>query len=995
VSWWQPWTWFRTASAAPSQQRSYAGARFGRLEADWTAGSGSQDTEIQLDLRLLRNRSRQLVRDNDYARGALRVILNNVVGSGIGLQAQVPMQRSTGKMNERINTLIEEVWAAWCCAEYCDTSGKLSFPEIERLVLRSIIESGEVLVRFIPQKFENSPVPFALEILEADQLADDYSVGLSAYGNQIKMGVEFDDWRRPVAYWVYPYHPGDFQFRYKPQGNSPQRIPASEILHLFVSDRPGQTRGVPWFHSSLLRLRNLGGYEEAELVAARAQAAVMGFISTPDPEGIGEEFQGDRVDSLEPGAIKMLAPGEQFSGFSPTRPGDGFDPFVRMMLRGVAAGLGLSYESLSRDYTNTSYSSARVSLIDERDHWRVLQQWLIKGFHQKVFDRWLDLASMSGALTLPNYGSNPRFYQKIRWCCRGWAWVDPQKDVAATKEEIKAGLSTATAAIAEQGKDIQDVLKERRRELDLAKQYELAFDIDPAAAQDAGGEQPQAEAQSQAAPETQAVVDQFFGAMGDGRAIEEILADFGAKRVSNIDLAVEVVQNRSLSSSDQLTALNEMSEMLRADLSVLEGFKAVIAQKQFEVMLRSLEDERDLNIAIWLTEQERATGKKNCKKGKACGNSCIAQNRQCKSELPAAAAKATKATAKAKSTAKGKKGTKPAVEAKAKIDPNLHEFYDFMQGDQALTKAEEKLVLQEVGVLNKYQESKVQKLQKDGITLAEAAAFENYIGSEYSEMNKALYSSKIEAEINNDAWQSQMLVNKAAASAMKKMPPTTEAAIQDVINDLAVGNDQGYKPGNYMIRHENIPNLQAYLTKHREALESGEPLIKEQFLSTTFAQEGLGYFKNKSNVEVRIKAKLDGTGNSVLVDKYKNTAFESEVLFKPMTAFKVTKVDYQPEQEITMEKFVPTANAVKYKSLSAAYNSPAISSFGSFSTGLKYAIGEKKYKEVQKELGTTKAITKKQFNEYLKTYEKYKGQGSYKTYTTFVGAQTIIEMEEI
>ena len=117
----------------------------------------------------------------------------------------------------------------------------------------------------------------------------------------------------------------------------------------------------------------------------------MGFIQTPDAELLSQGVEnGNRLYNLEPGAIEVLAPGETFAGFAPTRPNQGFDPFVRMMLRGVAASLGLSYESLSRDYSNTSYSSARTSLIEERDNYRLLQGWLISNLHKKIFKIWLD-----------------------------------------------------------------------------------------------------------------------------------------------------------------------------------------------------------------------------------------------------------------------------------------------------------------------------------------------------------------------------------------------------------------------------------------------------------------------------------------------------------------------------------------------------------------------------------------------------------------------------
>ena len=477
MKFWQTiWKTLNSPIALP-RKRSYGGAEVGRLTSDWVASSTSADSEIYSSLVRLRNRSRQLVRDNDYARGALRTITNNVVGQGIPFQSQVKMRRGD-RLDESTNTAIEEAWQEWGCKEYCDVAGKLGWSEIQRLVMRSVVESGEVLIRKVNQSFGGSSVPFALELIEADQLAE-YHHG-TWNGNEIRMGIEVDKWNRPVAYWLHSKHPGDYQFGSSASAKL-QRVPAEEIIHLFLSDRPGQSRGVSWFHSCLKRMRDLGGYEEAEIVAARATASIMGFIETPDGELLGEEVDnGERLRSLSPGTIELLAPGEKFNGFSPTRPATGFDSFVRMMLRGMAAGVGISYENLSADYSQSNYSSSRLALLNDRDTYRALQSWIMLNLHQPVYEAWLDMAVLSGRLNLPIYELNKRRYQAVRWQPRGWSWVDPQKEINATISAVGAGLTTLTDEIAKQGGDIEDLLKTRKRELDMAASYGLSLYTPPA-----------------------------------------------------------------------------------------------------------------------------------------------------------------------------------------------------------------------------------------------------------------------------------------------------------------------------------------------------------------------------------------------------------------------------------------------------------------------------------------------------------------------------------
>ena len=482
-------------SASPKNaQRSYAGAQWSRLTADWVAQSTSIDSEVLTSLRTLRNRTRQLVRDNDYTRNAIRLIKNNLIGQGINFQGQVMMARG-GKLDEAANDAIEATWKRWCRASSCSTNGKYSFTDIEKLIASNVPESGEILIRMIKNtKFGDSKIPFALEIIEADQLVDNLSVGRGENGNQIKMGIEMDGWGRPVAYHLFPHHPGDYNFAGQPQANRYIRVPAEEIIHLGISERPNQTRFVPWFVSALRSINDMDGYEEAEIVAARASANVMGIVQSPeDASAFAAESNsgtGEFQTELAPGQIMKLYPGETFSGFTPSRPNAAMDPFIRYLLRKMAAGIGVSYESLSRDYSQSNYSSSRLALLDDRDNWRGLQKWLIESFHQRVYECWLNMAVGCGELPFPLYWSQPERYQAVRWKPRGWSWIDPLKEVMAAKLSVRSGFETLTDTLAEKGKDIEDQYKTRRRELDMAADYQLVFESDPAQVNIKGDLQP-------------------------------------------------------------------------------------------------------------------------------------------------------------------------------------------------------------------------------------------------------------------------------------------------------------------------------------------------------------------------------------------------------------------------------------------------------------------------------------------------------------------------
>lgn len=473
---------------APRQQvipaprrRMYEGARVSRLNADWVTSSTSADAEIKSSLPRLRNRSRQLVRDNDYARQAIRAIRNNVIGTGIRMQAQVRMQRGGGRFDEPVNRAIEEAWAQWGRKDSCHTAGRLCFSDLERLLVNAIAQDGEVFVRFVRQPFGRSRVPFALEVIESDLLDDTYTGGSTVEGNEWRMGVELNRWGRPVQYAFLRKHPGDNGLGGNAVGQARHRfVPAEEVLHLYVSERPGQTRGVPWLSSAIQRLHQVAGYEQAEVVRARASSALMGFITSPEGELQGDEMYGEeRVSSFEPGVFKYLAPGESVTVPQLDAPDGQLEPFLRAMLRAVAAGAGLSYESLSHDFSQTNYSSSRLSLLEERDNWRVLQQWMIESFHQPVFEAWLEMAVLAGVLNLPAYETDPDRYRNVRWFPRGWSWVDPAKEVAAYKDAVRSGFKTQAEVVAEQGGDLEDLLLARKAEVDRAEELDLYFDSNP------------------------------------------------------------------------------------------------------------------------------------------------------------------------------------------------------------------------------------------------------------------------------------------------------------------------------------------------------------------------------------------------------------------------------------------------------------------------------------------------------------------------------------
>lgn len=480
--------WIAPAKRAGQKtgMRMYAMGRPGRTTAGWGTSTSSEDSELQTSLRMSRNRARALIRDAAYAKRAKVIVQNNVIGSGIGLQAKVKTSRD--EFNTRINDDIEAAWKHWSKRQHCHMGKALAFADLERLCMGQVFDAGEIFIRKHFTALPGSRVPLALEVIEPERIADEFTPSPGDPRNTVRLGVEVDPYGAAVAYFVRVLHPGDYGLQPLTQDRV-ERVPAEQMIHLRSIDRWPQTRAIPWMHAAARKLNDMDGLTEAEVTAARGSACYMGFIEPPadnSPSSFENEPQADGSvqEELEPAILHKLNPGEKFTGYAPTRPNTQLDPFMRMMLREVAAGVGCSYESLSRDYSQSNYSSSRLALLDDRDLWKVLQGWWIRAFREELHQVWLQQAVLAGAISsisIIEYANN---LEKFEACCfkpRGWGWVDPTKEVAAYKEAVRCGFTTVSDVVSQtgNGRDFYEILEEREQELEFMEEKGLVFDTDP------------------------------------------------------------------------------------------------------------------------------------------------------------------------------------------------------------------------------------------------------------------------------------------------------------------------------------------------------------------------------------------------------------------------------------------------------------------------------------------------------------------------------------
>jgi lambda family phage portal protein len=446
-------------------KRTYQGAVSNRLTGDWTIFSSSTRSELRSQLRNLRARSRDLARNDPYMKKFLSMVRSNVIGPH-GIKLQAKLSDADGALDSETTRHVEQKWKEWGHAETCSASGKLSWVDALKMFIATIARDGEVLCRMI---VADNKFGFSLKFVDVNWLDEGYNV-VNRDGTRIIMSVEVDKHDRPVAYWLTP--PAD---EYTYGGNYDAsivrrtRVPAEEIIHCYVAEDDNQTRGVPWAHAVMLSTKMLNGYREAEVTAARVEACKGVYLIPPDDD----EFAGmpdgptetPSFEDIQPAMQQVLPAGWSTQTFDPSHPNSNYGEFVKEVLRGVAAGLDVSYFALANDLNAVNYSSARIGLLEERDIWRGLQGFVVEHFCRRVYLAWLRAGMLTGELAL-----RPKDFERLRepmWQPRGWAWVDPMKDVQASVLAINSGLATRTDTLAEQGEDFEETVNKLAAEQEM------------------------------------------------------------------------------------------------------------------------------------------------------------------------------------------------------------------------------------------------------------------------------------------------------------------------------------------------------------------------------------------------------------------------------------------------------------------------------------------------------------------------------------------------
>lgn len=470
----------RRKKARPLNLRSYAGAQKGRLFADFFSNSKSADAELAPALRTLRDRSRELARNDSYVKRYLALLSANVVGTK-GIRLSCKARDDNGQLDIVGNQIIEREFARWCKKANCTVTGKLSFIDAQKLFIETLARDGECLVKHV--KTKDNPFNYSIQFIEADHL-DEELTEIAGNNNKIRMGVECNPVGRPLAYHLFKNHPYDTD-SYASPGQKYIRIPADEMIHAYMQERPEMTRGVPWTATAMDKIHTLNGYRQAELTASRLAACKMGFYTSPGGDGyVGEDYEDtySPIMEAEPGTFEQLPSGMDFKSFEPNHPTSAFDAFEKAILRGISSGLNISYHSLANDLSSVNYSSIRAGSLEDRAQFGVIQEFVVAHFIEPIFREWLEMAMTTNQIPLPMTRFD-KFADSATFIPRSWSYVDPQKEIQANILGLKSGQVTMADIQSAYGRDVEELFEQHDREKKLAEQYGVSTAFQPFGAQ--------------------------------------------------------------------------------------------------------------------------------------------------------------------------------------------------------------------------------------------------------------------------------------------------------------------------------------------------------------------------------------------------------------------------------------------------------------------------------------------------------------------------------
>lgn len=437
---------------------AYAAGKRSRVDKEWNPRNSSAESAIAGSLPLMLGRSRQMVRDNWMAASAQGAYRRHVVGTGITV-VSTATNPDTGEDIEQFNDAIDELWEEWSSTpEFCDIERRKTVGAIQSLWMDEIFDAGQAMtiMNYQPRR---DMVGLYLQVFDPEQLNDSIA---SFGGHRVWRGIEVDDFTAPLAYHVHTGGNPTDVFRARSE-----RVEANRVLHMFRQSRARQILGPPWMHPVLVKARYTDQFDQYTLIKARGEAAFGGVIvSNDETQGNGPfgtqgapgddnlDARGNREMNMEPGMWPRLRNLEDIRFAPPVTPNSMYDPFKRRQITEAAAGMGLDYSTVARDFSKTNFSGLRQGLLETWDETDAIREQIIMPDFVRVRRAFKELAIMEDRVKAPRFFTDPRWrraYLSDDYQGPPKLPVDPAKAAAANKINMELGIESFETILNERG----------------------------------------------------------------------------------------------------------------------------------------------------------------------------------------------------------------------------------------------------------------------------------------------------------------------------------------------------------------------------------------------------------------------------------------------------------------------------------------------------------------------------------------------------------------
>ena len=434
----------------------YEGGKIRGANADFRNGNVPFEQTASPDRDVLRSRARWLHENNGIVSGIDHSIKVNAFGNGMVFQSK------TG--NDNLDAEIEKKFTEWMKPQNCDITRRQHFYETHSTIPGQRMMDGEVLIHKVLTNDKKNP--FKIQIIEADRFDTAFmTTGIKEYENFFVDGIELDTHGAPQKYIL------------KNGLMSNIKVDAKDVIHYYkLQNRVSQYRGISEYKQIIIDLRNLAGYQSATIQSLRSRAGIGYAIESSNVAGrlgqLDQTEEQDPIYDINGVMVHYLNQGEKIHMFDPTISGSEYGEFIRSCIRMIATGRKVSYELAFRDYSQTNFSSARASLIQDNKTF-ANEQWHFATYVlNPLFEEWLDANVINGnikGLSASAYFSDKAKFNQPRWIAPAKEWVDPLKDIRAFVEEYKLGTATLKDFAASKGKDLDEVINQRKIENEMLK----------------------------------------------------------------------------------------------------------------------------------------------------------------------------------------------------------------------------------------------------------------------------------------------------------------------------------------------------------------------------------------------------------------------------------------------------------------------------------------------------------------------------------------------